>query len=49
MDYVRAVQARIAPHDSVEHFTSLGVEVVQGSGRLRSPHEVQVVETGQAL
>jgi pyruvate/2-oxoglutarate dehydrogenase complex dihydrolipoamide dehydrogenase (E3) component len=49
MDYVRAVQARIAPHDSVEHFTSLGVEVVQGSGRLRSPHEVQAVETGQAL
>lgn len=49
MDYVRAVQARIAPRDSVEHFSSLGVEVVRGRGRLRSPHEVQVLETGQML
>jgi pyruvate/2-oxoglutarate dehydrogenase complex dihydrolipoamide dehydrogenase (E3) component len=49
MDYVRSVQARIAPHDSVERFHSLGVEVFLGGGRLRSPHEVEVVGTGQIL
>jgi pyruvate/2-oxoglutarate dehydrogenase complex dihydrolipoamide dehydrogenase (E3) component len=49
MGYVRAVQARIAPHDSVERFTGLGVEVFLNSGRLRSPHEVELVETGEAL
>jgi len=38
MDYVRSVQLCIAPHDSVERFTSLGVEVIQGSGRVLSPH-----------
>lgn len=27
MDYVRAARARIAPHDSVERFTALGVDV----------------------
>jgi pyruvate/2-oxoglutarate dehydrogenase complex dihydrolipoamide dehydrogenase (E3) component len=39
MDYVRGVQARIAPYDSAERLTELGVEVILGSGRLRSPHE----------
>jgi Pyridine nucleotide-disulphide oxidoreductase len=39
MDYVRSVQACIAPHDSVEHFQSLGVDVFLAGGRLRSPHE----------
>jgi pyruvate/2-oxoglutarate dehydrogenase complex dihydrolipoamide dehydrogenase (E3) component len=49
MDYVRSVQACIAPHDSVEHFQSLGVDVFLAGGRLRSPHEVEVVGTGQIL
>ena len=49
MDYVRSVQARIAIHDSVERFQSLGVEVFLGGGRLRSPHEVEVLDTGQIL
>ena len=40
MDYVRAARARIAPHDSVERFTALGVEVRLSAGCLRSPHEV---------
>lgn len=39
---VRAAQERIAPHDSVERFTSLGVEVLLGSARLLSAHEVEV-------
>jgi len=42
MDYVRSRQAHIAPHDSVERFTGLGVEVFMGGGRLKSPHEVEI-------
>lgn len=40
--WVRASQARIAPHDSVERFTGLGVEVFPGGATLRSAHEVEV-------
>lgn len=32
----------IAPHDSVERFQSLGVEVFQGHGRVVGPHHVEV-------
>ena len=39
---VQAVVDAIAPHDSVERFESLGVEVLQGTGRLLSPHAVDV-------
>lgn len=49
MDYVRAVQATIAPHDSVERFTGLGVEVKRGSGKLRSAHEVEIEGTGEVI
>ncbi len=49
MRYVRKVQAQIAPHDSVERFAGLGVEVFLNSGRLRSPHEVELTETGEIL
>ncbi|MFN7976407.1 MAG: FAD-dependent oxidoreductase [Acidobacteriota bacterium] len=47
MGYVRSAQAVIAPHDSVEHFREMGVEVVVGNGKLRSAHEVEV--DGQVL
>lgn len=40
--WVRSTQARIAPHDSVERFTGLGVEVFQGAARLKSAHEVEI-------
>lgn len=40
--HVRAVQARIAPHDSPERFRSLGVHVVQGTARLLDPNQVEV-------
>jgi pyruvate/2-oxoglutarate dehydrogenase complex dihydrolipoamide dehydrogenase (E3) component len=49
MDYVRSCQARIAPHDSVERFEGLGVEVFLGGGRLRSANEVEVGDTGKVL
>jgi pyruvate/2-oxoglutarate dehydrogenase complex dihydrolipoamide dehydrogenase (E3) component/uncharacterized membrane protein YdjX (TVP38/TMEM64 family) len=42
MDRVREVVARVAPHDSVERYTSLGVECVQGRARLVSPWEVEI-------
>ena len=37
----RVIQA-IAPHDSIERYTALGVDVVMGSARLVSPWEVEV-------
>ncbi len=40
--WVRSTQARIAPHDSVERFAGLGVDVHLGAARLLSPHEVTV-------
>lgn len=49
MGYVRKAQARIAPHDSVERFTGLGVEVLLEPGRLRSAHEVELTASGRRL
>jgi dihydrolipoamide dehydrogenase len=42
MERVQEVIAQIAPHDSVERFTSLGVECLQGNARIVSPWEVEV-------
>jgi pyruvate/2-oxoglutarate dehydrogenase complex dihydrolipoamide dehydrogenase (E3) component/uncharacterized membrane protein YdjX (TVP38/TMEM64 family) len=42
MERVQAVIKTIEPHDSVERFTSLGVDCVQGEARLVSPWEVEV-------
>ncbi|MEM9254852.1 MAG: FAD-dependent oxidoreductase [Pseudomonadota bacterium] len=42
MQRVKDVIATIEPHDSVERFTSLGVNCVQGEARLTSPWEVEV-------
>lgn len=42
MDRVRAAIRAIEPHDSVERFTSLGVECLQGEARVISPWEVAV-------
>ncbi len=42
---VQGVIAALAPHDSVERFTGLGVEVVQGRGRLLSSTHVEVALT----
>ena len=41
-DRVQDVIATIAPHDSVERFQSLGVDVFIGQGRLSAPDTVQV-------
>ena len=42
MERVQEIIRTIAPHDSMERFTSLGVHCVQGDARLRSPWEVEV-------
>ena len=42
MERVQRVIKRIEPHDSVERYTQLGVDVIQGEARIRSPFEVEV-------
>lgn len=44
-DHVASVIAAIAPHDSVERFEGMGVEVIQGYGAFISETEVQVGDT----
>lgn len=43
MTRVRQVIERIAPHDSVERYTALGVECLSGEARLVSPWEVEIL------
>ena len=47
MQRVHDVIAKIEPHDSVERYTSLGVDVIEGDGRITSPWTVEV--NGQTL
>jgi dihydrolipoamide dehydrogenase len=42
MARVQSVIKRVEPHDSVERYTGLGVEVVEGEARLVSPYEIEV-------
>ena len=42
MERVQRVVTTIAPHDSVERYTALGVEVVQGRAHITSPWTVDV-------
>ncbi|MDP3516493.1 MAG: FAD-dependent oxidoreductase [Pseudohongiella sp.] len=42
MERVQGVIKTIEPHDSVERFTGLGVQCVQGEAFIRSPWEVEV-------
>ena len=41
-DHVHGVIANIAPHDSVERFEDLGVDVIHGTARFTGPREVDV-------
>ena len=47
MERVQRVIDTIEPHDSVERYTGLGVEVIEGEARLTSPWTVEV--NGQSL
>ena len=42
MERIQQVIKKIEPHDSVERFTQLGVDVIQGAAQIRSPFEVEV-------
>lgn len=42
MGRVHNVISKIEPHDSVERYTDLGVECIQGSAKIISPWEVEV-------
>lgn len=42
MERVRRVVAAVAPHDSVERYTALGVDCVQGRAHITSPWSVEV-------
>ena len=47
MERVQAVIDKVAPHDSVERYTGLGVRCIHGAARLISPWEVMVA--GQTI
>ncbi|MFK8083852.1 MAG: FAD-dependent oxidoreductase [Granulosicoccus sp.] len=47
MQRVHEVINKIEPHDSVERYTGLGVNVIKGAGRITSPWTVEV--NGQTL
>ena len=42
MERVQRVIQEVAPHDSVERYTGLGVEVVQGTAKITSPWTVDI-------
>lgn len=42
MERVQRVVKTVEPHDSIERYTGLGVEVKEGSARILSPWEVQI-------
>jgi len=46
MQRVHDVIAAIEPHDSIERYTSLGVEVLQGYGKLVNPWTVEIALNG---
>ena len=45
MQRIHDVVAAIAPHDSVERYTGLGVDVVQGHARIINPWTVEITPT----
>ncbi|MEI8324584.1 MAG: FAD-dependent oxidoreductase, partial [Betaproteobacteria bacterium] len=45
MERVQSVIKTIEPHDSVQRYTELGVDVAQGSARIASPWEVEITHT----
>lgn len=46
MDRIQSIIRAIAPHDSVERYTSLGVDVLQGHARIVNPWTVEVTLNG---
>lgn len=48
MRRIHSVIRTIEPHDSVERFTGLGVDCIQGSARFITPWEIELDEGGEA-
>jgi len=48
MERVQSVIKTVAPHDSVERYTELGVEVIEGTAKIVSPWEVEVTRNDGA-
>lgn len=46
MERVQRVVKTVEPHDSVERYSNLGVEVIQGEARITSPWSVEVKTAG---
>jgi dihydrolipoamide dehydrogenase len=42
MDRVQSIIKTVEPHDSIERYTELGVDVIEGEAKILSPWEVQV-------
>jgi pyruvate/2-oxoglutarate dehydrogenase complex dihydrolipoamide dehydrogenase (E3) component/uncharacterized membrane protein YdjX (TVP38/TMEM64 family) len=42
MERVQRVVGKVEPHDSVERYTALGVDCIQGEARITSPYTVEV-------
>ncbi len=49
MERVQSVITAIEPHDSVERYTGLGVDVAQGSARILTPWEVEITRADGSL
>ena len=47
MERIQQVISKIEPHDSVERYTELGVECLQGEAKITSPYTVEI--NGQTL
>jgi dihydrolipoamide dehydrogenase len=47
MERVQSIIKTIEPHDSIERYTNLGVEVIEGEARILSPWQVQVTTAGE--
>ncbi len=47
MERVQTIIRKVEPHDSIERYTELGVDCVQGEARITSPYTVEV--NGQTL
>ena len=48
MDRVKNVIKTVEPHDSIERYTKLGVDIVEGKAKIISPWEIQV-ETAEGV
>jgi len=42
MERVQSIIRKVAPHDSVERYTELGVDCIEGEAFIKSPYEVEI-------